>query len=279
LQEKADEFHRNARRAVRKASPWIVGVGRFGIAAKGMVYVIIGWLALQTAVRGAGHPVDQQGVLYSILRHRYGRIMLAALAAGLFAYTFWRIAESLLNPERERYNLKGTLTRIFRLGSGVVYGALGVMATRLLIGYEVHRRRPRDWTELVMREPLGKWLVVGIGAGILGFGLFRIWKAYTGELKGQLLLDRYTEWARDWITWVGRVGQAARGVVFAVIGAFAVVAGVDVNPAEAKGVAEALSYIEHAPMGPYLLTATALGLIAYGLFQFVEAAYRRISAE
>jgi hypothetical protein len=274
----AEHIGADARRAVRKVAPWIVYLGRFGLVAKGLVYVIVGWLAIQSARLGGQLP-DQQGALRSILRQPFGRTLLIVMSVGLFAYMIWRIVQAAFNPEQEPNTLGGWAKRAFRLGSGLIYGGLGVAAARLLVGMQAKRRSPSDWTEMVMSKPFGKWLVVAAGIAIAGLGAFRLYKAWEGELKKHLILDGYAARARAWITGLGRVGQAARGVVFIVMGLFAFFAGLHANPREAKGVAEALGAIERAPYGPYLLGAVAAGLIAYGLFQFVEARYRRIRAE
>ena len=276
--DKVQELEAEGRKAVRKASPWIVRLGRIGLVAKGLVYVILGWLAVQTAFYHQGGLTDQRGALESVLRQPFGAVLLGVMCFGLFAYMVWRIVQALFNPEREPQTFGGWSKRVFRFGSGIIYGGLGVAAARLLVGMQANRRTPSDWTAMVMRWPLGKWLVVAAGLGIIGFGMFRIYKAWQGELKKQLVLDDYAARARGWITGIGRFGQAARGVVFIVMGAFAFFAGLHTNPDEAKGIAEALEFIERAPYGPYLLGAVAAGLIAYGLFQFVEARYRRISA-
>ena len=276
--DKVRELEANGRAAVRKASPWIVRMGRIGLVAKGLVYVIVGWLAIQTAFYQQGEVTDHRGALQSMLRQPFGVVLLGLMCFGLFAYMVWRIVQALFNPEREPQSLGGWSKRAFRFGSGIIYGGLGVAAARLIVGMQANRRTPSDWTAMVMRWPLGKWLVVAAGLGIVGFGMFRIYKAWEGELKKQLVLDAYAARVRGWITGIGRIGQAARGVVFIVMGAFVFFAGMHTNPEEAKGIAEALKFIERAPYGPYLLGAVAAGLIAYGLFQFVEARYRRISA-
>ena len=269
-----------ARHAVRKASPWIVSLGRFGLVAKGAVYLIVGWLAIQAALGTGGEVTDQRGALRSILRQPLGAVMLGLLCFGMFAYTLWRVVQAVANPEREPQDVKGWSKRLFRLGSGLVYGALGVAALRLLIGFQKSQdRSPSDWTAMVMRQPFGKWLVAAAGLAIAGYGLVRLYNAWQGRLKKQLVLDRYAARARAWLVGIGRAGQAARGVVFLIIGGYAFLAGLHTNPHEAKGVGEALRTIEHAPYGPYLLAAVATGLIAYGLFQFVEARYRRIRAD
>lgn len=278
VKSQGKQLQRNAEQAVRKASPWIVRLGRFGLTAKGAVYLIIGALALQAAYYGGSEFVDSQGALHSILRQPFGALLLGVLCAGLLSYTAWRFVQAIFNPEGEDHDLKGWSKRIFRLFSGIVYSGLGVAAARLLIGLQVERRTPSDWSAMLLRQPFGKWLVVIAGLVVIGVGLFRIYKAWSGELKKQLVLDRYAARAREWITAMGRLGQGARGIVFVIMGSFMCFAGLHTNPSEAKGVREALAFIERAPYGPYLLGGVAIGLIAYGLFQFVEARYRRIAA-
>ena len=275
----AREFEGRARDAVHKASPWIVRLGRFGLVAKGVVYLVVGGLALQAALGSGGQVTDHDGALRAVLRQPFGAVLLGALAVGLLGYMAWRVVQAVANPERESQDVKGWSKRVFRLGSGIVYGAMAVAAARLLVGMRGDGRDPSDWTALVMRQPFGKWLVVAAGLGIAAYGAARIVKAWKGELKKQLVLDRQAAGARKWILGVGRVGQAARGVVFVVIGCYAFFAGWHTDPDEAKGLGEALRAIERAPHGPYLLAAVAAGLIAYGLFQFVEARYRRIRAD
>jgi hypothetical protein len=279
LKSQVRTLEADARRATRKVSPWIVRLGRAGLVAKGVVYLIIGTLALQAALGGGGALTDREGALRTVLRQPLGTVLLALLSAGLLAYMAWRVVQALTNPEREPHDMKGTFKRAFRFGSGIIYGALGLAAGRLLIGMQADDRQPSDWTALVMRQPFGKWLVAAAGLGIAGYGLVRLHHAWKGELKNQLVLDRYAARARAWLVGIGRAGQAARGVVFVIIGGYAFLAGLHTNPREAKGLGEALGVIERAPYGPYLLAAIAAGLTAYGLFQFIEARYRRIRAD
>lgn len=270
----------HAKRVARQAGPWIVRLGRFGLAAKGVVYLILGSLAIQAGYHGRSHDVtDAQGALVSLLRQPFGTMLLGILAAGLMAYMLWRVCQAALNPDNEPQNLGGWSKRLFRLGSGLVYGGLGLAAIRLLAGVRSHRAKPSDWTAMVMSHARGRWLVAAIGIVIAGYGVFRIYNAIRGQLKRQLVLDGYAARARAWILWLGRLGQAARGVIFVIIGVYAYLAGLHLNPSETKGVAEALRTIATAPYGPYLLAAVAAGLVAYGLFQFVEAIYRRIQPE
>ncbi len=197
LKAQARELEGDARQAVRKAQPWIVRLGRSGLVAKGAVYVIIGALAVQSAFGAGGQVTDQRGALRTILRQPLGTVMLGLLCAGLLAYMLWRIVQALTNPERESQDVKGWSKRLFRLGSGLVYGALGIAAGRLLIGMQKDDREPSDWTAMVLRQPFGKWLVAAAGLAIAGYGLVRIHRAWKGELKKQLVLDRFAAHARS----------------------------------------------------------------------------------
>jgi Domain of Unknown Function (DUF1206) len=79
-----------------------------------------------------------------------------------------------------------------------------------------------------------------------------------------------------WTRRAGRLGHAARGVVFLVIGVFLAQAALHSDPDEARGLGGSLSALAAQPLGPYLLGLVALGLVAFGLFMFVVARYRRI---
>ena len=74
----------------------------------------------------------------------------------------------------------------------------------------------------------------------------------------------------------GRLGHAARGLVFIVIGVFLAQAALQSDPDEARGLGGALSALAAQPFGPYLLGLVACGLVAFGLFMFVVVCYRRI---
>ena len=77
-------------------------------------------------------------------------------------------------------------------------------------------------------------------------------------------------------TVVGAVGHLARGVVFGLIGFFLVRAAWQYDPQEAVGLDGALSKVVRADYGDTLLGFVAAGLIAYGLYCYVEARYREV---
>ena len=81
------------------------------------------------------------------------------------------------------------------------------------------------------------------------------------------------------LTALGLIGSLTRGLVFTIIGAFLIFAAIDSNAHEATGLAGALAVIKGQSYGAFLLGATALGFLSFGLFGLAEAAFRRIDAD
>ena len=127
-----------------------------------------------------------------------------------------------------------------------------------------------------MSYPLGRIVLGLIGAGIGTYGLWHLYRAYAAKLDKRLMLERLGGEGRRAVTWVARFGIAARGVVFAIIGVFLIVAAWRYNAGEARGLEGALATLRRQPFGQWLLAVIALGLVAYGIYQFVRARYRRI---
>src|SRR4029079_10447068 len=102
-----DEIEQRAREGVVAASPWIEGLGRFGYAAKGLVYLIVGWLAVQAALGQGGTTTDQRGALAPIASAPFGASLLVVVAVGLVGYALWKLALGILDTERKGTDWKG----------------------------------------------------------------------------------------------------------------------------------------------------------------------------
>jgi hypothetical protein len=137
----------------------------------------------------------------------------------------------------------------------------------------------QDWTALLLREPFCVALVVIVGLGVLGIAGYLFYKkAYSADFQGRLSLTGVGAQLRKWLVYLGRFGYAALGVVFTIIGIFLIVAALQHNPTEAKGLDSALLELARQPFGSVLLIVVALGLIAYGAYSFVEARYRSVGS-
>jgi hypothetical protein len=266
----------HAERAARKASPWVERLARTGYVAYGVVYMLVGVLAAQAAFGGGGQATGQEGALRSILLAPLGRVLLGMVAIGLLAYAMWRLFQGIVDPESEGRDAKGIVKRFDHVINGLFHGALAFSAGELALGAGGGGGSPDDWTTRLLAQPLGRWLAVIAGTVIVGAGLYQFYKVYKADFRDELKSGEMSTRERTWATRSGRLGYAARGVVFGVIGVFLVQAALKADPDEARGLGGALQTLARQPFGPYILGAVALGLVAYGVFMFVMARYRRI---
>jgi hypothetical protein len=257
--------------------PWAKRLGRMGYAAKGCVYAIIGVLALKLAVGEGGRTTDSHGAVATVARGPFGVVLLSLLAVGLTGYVVWRFAQAFADTEDKGSDAKGLATRAMYLVSGVIYGSLALFAVKTAVGASQGRGRgTRGWTATLMEQPFGRVLVVLVGLGVIGFALKQFHTAWKAKFREKLTLTGLAASQRHRVERVCQFGIASRGGVFAVIGGFLVMAGVDANPGEAKGLGEALAVVARQPAGDVLLGLVAAGLVAYAAYLFLQARYRQL---
>ena len=268
----------DVRDAARDASPWIVRFGRFGVATKGVVYVLVGILAALAAFGAGGATTDQRGAFSWLLQQPLGRPLLAIAAVGLIGYALWRFVQAGLDTEGKGTDAKGLQGRGAYVLSGLVYLGLCFSVVQLLLGGGASNgdSTTRDWTAWFFDQPFGRWLVGLGGAAIVATGFAQFYRAYTAKFREKLRIDDLTPEQELWVTRLGRMGFAARGVAFTVIGGFLMAAALYARPEQARGLGGALDTLASQPFGPWLLGLTALGLAAYGVYMLAEARYRRM---
>ena len=266
-------------RLSREARRWIVPLARFGFAAQGVVYIIIGSLAALAAFHRGGKTTGSQGALVEILSQPYGQAMLGAIAAGFVGYTLWRLTQAIQDTDHKGSDAKGIVVRLSCAVIGLIYGSLAVTAVRLMIGIGARyndEKSSQEWTATLLSQPFGQWIVGAIGVGIIVFALHQCYLAYTAKFLEQVDRSAMSRRVDTWVRRVGRLGLTARGIVFTVIGVFLIVAALTANPNQARGLSGALRALEQQPFGPWILGGVALGLMAYGLYMLLLARYRRM---
>jgi len=263
-----------ARRAAQ--SRWVEVAGRAGLVAKGGIYLVIGLLAIQIPLGLGGQAADRQGALRSLAREPYGKATILALAVGFAGYALWRLVQAALDRDHEGTGAKGIAKRLVHFAKAVLYGASSVAAFALLAGASDGGSNERQDTAQVLALPLGRWLVAAAGAGFFAAGLYNAYRSVTGKFRDHLRENELGKTARGWAIAVGVVGHAARGVVFALIGAFLLKAAAQFDAKEAVGLDGALLKVAEQPYGPLLLGLVAAGLVAYALYCGVQARYRDV---
>lgn len=263
-----------ARSAYRATDSWVETLARFGYAAKGIVYILVGGLAFGAAI-GSGRTTGSTGALASISDSTGGRIVLAVVAIGLVGYVLWSLIRAIRNPEHD-----GAAKRGYTGLTAILYSMVAFAAARLALnGRGGNGQGSGDTADrgsaTLMQQPFGQWLLGAAGAGIALFGLQQIVKAWRVDLDDQLSLGSRSANARRWAVRAGRLGLAARGVVFAIMGGYVIAAALQSDPSEARGLAGVLDMLEQTP---WLLAVVGLGLAAYGVYNLVLARYRAIQA-
>jgi hypothetical protein len=273
-----DQVKRQAKQATREASPWIEPLGRIGYAVKGVVFLVIGWLALQSAIGPGGETTDNEGAVRRLTDLPLGNVLLVIVAVGFVGFGLWRVVQAFLDTEAKGSDAKGYLMRVGYVIVGLSYFALAIFTTRLLLGQDggSSTDTQQSWIARVMAQPFGPWLVGLGGAIVVGVGLYLIYKGYSARFRRELNLDHMSQTETTWAVRVGRLGYAALGIVFAIVGFLIIIAAIRTDPGEARGFEGALQTLAAQPYGPWLLGIVAIGLIAYGLYSFVEARYRRM---
>jgi hypothetical protein len=256
-------------------------LARLGYTAKGIVYAIVGVLAVQAALGTGGKTTDTKGALSTIAEQPFGKFLLALVAVGLIGYVIWCCVEVIQDPEHRSNNTKSLARRAGYGISGIIYASLAVSAIRLIMGSDSggsSTNSAQGWTARLLSQPFGQWLVGFIGALIIGFGFYEFYRAYKAKFRNQLKLNQMSPTKETWAMRISRFGLAARGVVFVMIGFFLIQAARQSDASAARGLDGALATLAQQPYGPWLLGIVALGLVAYAIYMWLQARYRRINA-
>ncbi|MDX5348404.1 MAG: DUF1206 domain-containing protein [Hymenobacteraceae bacterium] len=286
LREAKNTFDRNK-------EDWAEKYARFGIAAKGIVYCLLGILAFMAAfeIGGSSAEADKQGAFKLILEQPFGKVLVAIVALGLLGYVMWRFIQAIKDPDQKGSDAKGIGIRIGYAFSGLIYLALAYYAATL-----VFRDLPSGssggsgsgsgggsgdssnafFVDKLLEQPFGQWLVGIVALGIIIKGLYQFYRAFTGKFKRKVDTSTLDHKAQEAFDKAGRIGYTSRGVVLCIIGYFFIRAAFQADPSEAKGTSSAFSFIEQSSYGSWLLGLVAIGLVGYGVFMFFKAKYRRM---
>lgn len=263
----------------RRAAGWLRWIARVGIVAEGMIYLLIGGLALAGAFDPTQHPSGSTGAMDKLAHVPLGRVLLALLALGLAAYVLWQLALTVLDPEctQGRWSIRRIALRVHHLWSAALHCALvGIAAWQMLgFGHDAgNGQTQKHLAAIALSLPGGRWLVGGIGIGVVVFGLVQWILACRPQRDTRMDLDQTS--LRRPILILLVLGYLARGALFGLIGAFMIHAAWRHDPDQVAGISGALESMRDNSYGPWLLGAVAIGLIAFGLAQIAKARYRKI---
>jgi hypothetical protein len=258
-------------------------VARVGYVAKGLVFLLVGGLAIAAAAGWGGTVTDPSGALAAVARTHAGRAALAFVALGLVAHAAFRGALVIVG---EPYVKRGPVGRVLRRianGFGVlIYAGLAVTAGALTMGWGAHVDTNKDAetrhvSARILTTSFGRPLLIGVALGIAVAAIVQLVRAFgPNHVREQLRVGEMSELQRRTVAVVARIAFAARGIVLVVCGYFVARAAIDGAPREARGPAGALRAVGELPHGNLWLATLAAGLLAAGAYGLAEAKWRRL---
>lgn len=268
-----------ARVQTASVSDGVRAAARIGYAAVGVVYLVIGGLALAAAFGAGGQTTGSKGAIAVMSNQPWGDALLWVVAIGLVGFVIWRMLQGFADADRQGTDKKAIARRAGNVASGIAYATLAFYALSLIFGWNRWQSSggggAQSWTAWLMAQPLGRWLVGIVGLVVVVVGVVQIARAVKASFERKLRVGpRHLRWVRP----IGRAGLTARGLVFGIIGIALIVAGVQADPSEARGLDGALETLQRQAYGQWLLGVIAVGLIAFAGFSFVRAWARRVPA-
>ena len=264
-----------ARQAAR--SPWVEGLARFGMVAQGLLYAIVAVLAIGVALDQGGKTTDQSGALRTLASAGWGKWLLVLLAVGLGGYALWRFVVAILGEKVEHGEDVGIGKRLVYAARGLIYAGLCWTAISIVVDAGSSGGNKQEKAAAVVLDwPGGIFLVTAVGLGVLGYGVWNVYKGLSGRFLKDMKTEQMNEPGRRWIRRTGLAGHVARGIVFGLVGVFLVKAALEYEPDEAIGIDGALQKLASSTYGDALLGLVAAGLLAYGVFCLARARYREV---
>jgi Domain of Unknown Function (DUF1206) len=261
-----------ARRASN--SPAARALARIGLVARGFIYILIGWLAIEVALGHSSQRPSQEGALHLLAGKSYGLVTLWLLGIGFAGYALWRLSEAAFGVTGEK---PGAGPRLKSLVRAIVYAFLSALTFQVIAGSASNEtRKQQDLTATVMHHAGGQWLVAIIGLAIVIVGLTLVAEGIRRTFMKYLRTREMSPGTRKVVEKLGMIGTTARGVVFSIVGALIVDAAVTFDPKKSGGLDKALLTLRHQAFGEFLLLVVALGVLIFGVYGLCEARWRRV---
>lgn len=277
-----------AQRAAGEArdQPALGWAARIGYACYGLVYLLIGWLALQLALGDSQGSPSRTGALDQLARQPFGRTLLWVAVVGFVALVLWE-ATAVVVGHRRHDGVKRVAGKAGSAFKAVVFATLAFSAGRVAAGSGGSGGSggssgsggsggsSEGWTARVLAWPAGPALVAVAGLAIIGYGVWSVVKGVKDKWRKDLNADGRTGTVGRALTWTARTGYAGRGAAFGVVGGLVVWAALAHDPHKSGGLDQALATVRDGPAGPLLLGLIALGLVCFGVFNIAKAYYLR----
>lgn len=240
---------------------------RIGYAARGLVYILLGYLALSASGNASAGPEASFDMLQDV---PLGSMVLYVASVGLLAYAIYKLIAAISDVERHGRDAKGIAQRIGYFASGLAHTVLAWTAFQFAHG---DKHSPSGDGSGRAASTLLSWDVGAAFLGLIGIGfvlgaVFQARSAFTAHFMRTVGAG-----APAAVCWIGRIGHAARAVVFFVMGWSLIRSAWLHSGAEVRGLGGALMSLRE---NGGLYTLVALGLLMFGIFSLIVARFRII---
>jgi hypothetical protein len=264
-----------AKRSARAGRTPYQLIARLGYLSRGIVYCILGLIALMAAVGTRKNALSLTAALQELIQQPLGFLLVGGIAAGLVCFAFWRIAQGLLDADRLGTGLPALLRRTaYGLSSLAYFGIAGVAAGVVLRRpVSASDSSPRGWAAWLLSWPLGSVALGVIGFCFLGIGASTALRAYRARFQNDIDLSSSVA---KWLVPIGCAGHGARSIIFLLVGYFLLASALHSDVHEVRDMAGALNVLQHQQFGLFLYSSVAVGLVCFGLFEFIQALFRKV---
>ncbi|MFL9812138.1 DUF1206 domain-containing protein [Stutzerimonas sp. VN223-3] len=272
-------MHITATHAKGEVSRGIVWLARSGYAARGVVYLIIGVFAFMAGI-GSGDTVGTKGAIQQLLGQPFGETLLWIMVVGLVAYVAWRLTQAITDPEGHGSDAKGLMIRAGLIGSAIAYTLLALFTLGLLgssIGESAGSggggSGSGDFLSGLLGWKYSNYLVYLVALVPLVVGIAHIVKGWKAKFEKYFYASEHV---MRWVRPISRIGLIARGVAFLIVAGMLFSGGARYEPTNPPGIEDALNALQSLPFGTFWLSLVGLGLVAFAVYSFSEAIWRRI---
>lgn len=247
--------------------------GRLGYGARGLVYAIVAFFALDATLRL--HPERAKGLGEGsslIGQQPGGRWLLGLLGLGLLAHAIWRAVQAFADVDHRGRSARGLAARAWFALLGIFYGALAWKIISLLAGHRPPSKR-HAMVQVLATRP-GRALVFAVGGALLVAAVGQLVKAWRASFCDELEVAGRGRLRA--LTAVGRVGLLARAGLFTAGGLLLIRSSLRAS-ADTVGVGDVLRRVAESPFGRPSVGLLAVGLFAYAALMLGMAVWRRVT--
>ncbi|NNE33411.1 MAG: DUF1206 domain-containing protein [Winogradskyella sp.] len=243
-------------------------LARFGIGAKGIVYLLIGALTAFAAFGQGGSKSGKSDILQFIAEQSFGKILLVALGLGLIGYTFYRFYQAFANPKDLDDDAKGYFKRITYTISGIVYGLLAFSALKMVFGGSTSNS---STASKLLNSEYGNIIALVLALILLGKAIYEFYAAYSGKFKEDIEHAQINNDSKNLLVKAGKIGFTARGIVIAIMAFLFFKAGFSNNESNVNRT-DAFNFLQDQ-FGSTILALVAIGVALYGIFMLIKSKY------